>query len=492
MASLRVHHLTGVVAGRTLFSDVTLHLTPGWAGLVGPNGAGKTTLLSMLAGHRAPESGHVERLPSDATVLLVDQRAELVSSDVESFTAADDTLAGRWRARLKLEPLSRWATLSFGERKRWQLGAALWREPDVLLLDEPTNHLDVAAIELVLSALSRFDGVGVLVSHDRAVLDRLTTTTLRLQRGTLEVWPGGFTAAKEQWLTSEASRRAEFAALGRQAERLAGAVKRSQREHEASTRQRSAGARMKSKHDSDARGVMANLRAERAQGHLSGAVRRLEGRVEQVQTAREGIDVVFDEAVALSLPGERCPSPVVARLEPGAIETPSGRTLLTVPAVFELSRDARLGIVGANGAGKTTLLSRLEAAATVPRSRVLVMPQDLSAGDALADLERLTALPREARGRVLQWVHALGVDPDALLASRAPSAGETRLLHLALGLAEHPWLVLLDEPTNHLSFDLIERLEVALRALPCALVFVSHDARLVDTVATSVWRIGAE
>jgi ATPase subunit of ABC transporter with duplicated ATPase domains len=228
------------------------------------------------------------------------------------------------------------------------------------------------------------------------------------------------------------------------------------------------------------------------QSGLVDAVRRLEGRVEQVQTAREGIDVVFDEAVALTLPGERCPSTVVARLEPGAIETPSGRTLLTVPTVFELPRDARLAVVGPNGAGKTTLLAKLEAAATVPRSRVLVMPQDLSASDALADLERLKALPREMRGRVLQWVHALGVDPDALLASRAPSAGETRLLHLALGLAEHPWLVLLDEPTNHLSFDLIERLEVALRAVPCALVFVSHDARLVDTVATSVWRIGAE
>jgi ATPase subunit of ABC transporter with duplicated ATPase domains len=248
MASLRVHHLTGVVAGRTLFSDVTLHLTPGWAGLVGPNGAGQTTLLSLLASHRAPEAGHVERLPSDAPVLLVDQRAELVSEDVESFAAADDTLAGRWRARLKLEKLSRWATLSFGERKRWQLGAALWREPDVLLLDEPTNHLDVAAIELVLSALSRFDGVGVVVSHDRAVLDRLTTTTLRLQRGRLEVWPGGFTVTKTQWLTNEASRRAEFDALGRQAERLSGAVKASRRAHEASTRQHSAGARMKSKH----------------------------------------------------------------------------------------------------------------------------------------------------------------------------------------------------------------------------------------------------
>ena len=79
--------------------------------------------------------------------------------------------------------LERWSTLSPGERKRWQIGAALAREPDVLLLDEPTNHLDAEAREWLVSALRRFRGVGVLVSHDRELLEALTTSTLRVHAG---------------------------------------------------------------------------------------------------------------------------------------------------------------------------------------------------------------------------------------------------------------------------------------------------------------------
>jgi ATPase subunit of ABC transporter with duplicated ATPase domains len=482
VSSLRVHHLSHAVAGRALFTDVTCHLTTGWTGLVGANGVGKSTFLEVLAGQRAPEAGHVERLPRDATVLLVPQRTTL-TDELRDFDAATDALAQRWKRRLGLEGLARWQTLSFGEQKRWQLGAALWREPGVLLLDEPTNHLDADATALLVSTLERLDVVGVIVSHDRAVLDRLTTATLRLARGRVERFDGSFSSARAQWRAREASTRESFEHLGRDVERLGRALQHGRQEHEAATRRRSAGARMKSKRDSDARGVLENFRAERAQQHLSGSMRRLEQHTARLAERRDGLDVVFDEPVTLQLPGERCPAPVVARLPAGPRTTPDGRVLHALTAPFELGRDARLAIIGPNGSGKTTLLRELAEAASVPPERVLLMPQDLSLEEAAEDLARLAALEREARGRVLQWVKAFGVDPDALRSSRAPSAGEARLLHLALGLSTGPWLCLLDEPTNHLSFHLIERLEQALAALPCALVHVTHDAQLLEVVA---------
>jgi ATPase subunit of ABC transporter with duplicated ATPase domains len=487
MPSLRLHHVGATVAGRCLFHDVTLHAGPGWTGLVGPNGAGKSTLLSLLAGVRPCDEGHVERQPPDASVVLVPQRTTR-TAEVLAFADADDALARRWQARLGLHGLDRWDSLSFGERKRWQVGAALWREPAVLLLDEPTNHLDADATKVLLAALARYDGVGVLVSHDRAALDALTVRSWRLARGVVEAWDGGFSKAREAWRAKEAAARQAHEDLGRTVERLERSLAGSRREHEAATKQRSAGARMKSRHDSDARGLSADYRAARAEGRLSGNVRRLEGQSERLRSARDALPVSFDDAVTLTLPGERCPSPVVARLPAGPVRAQEV-TLFEWPTVLEVPRDARLAIVGPNGAGKTTLLEALRRGATVPAERVLVMPQDLTPDDAAHDLEALAALPRLARGRVLQWVHALGVDPDALLTSRAPSAGEARLLHLALGLETSPWLLLLDEPTNHLSFDLIERLEQALVTLPCAVVLVSHDARLVQTVATTVLRL---
>ncbi len=488
MPCLRVHHLSATVAGRTLFSDVTLQLDPGWTGLVGPNGAGKSTFLSILRGWRKPEEGHVERVPDDARVALIPQLGELDEA-VTTFAEAVDRTAMRWKARLELDGLDRWHTLSFGERKRWQLAAALWTEPDVLLLDEPTNHLDAQAAEQLIAVFERLPTVNLLVSHDRALLDRLTTRTLRLRDGRLDDVPGPFSKARETWLAQEASTRDELSTLTRNARRLTASLDRERRTLTEVTRQRSAGARMKSKKDSDARSVTENFRAEQAQASSSRSVRWLEEQLGRVDRARGELAPVFDERIELALPEERCPAPVVARLEAQSRSTPDGKRLFTLEAPFELAREARLAITGPNGAGKSTLLDTILASATVPPERIVVMPQELSRERTEAAQEELVKLPRLERGRVLQWAHALGLDPDALLVSKALSAGEARLLELSLRLSRGPWLVLLDEPTNHLSLELIERLESALQQLTCAVVLVSHDAKLVEAIAKTKWAL---
>jgi ATPase subunit of ABC transporter with duplicated ATPase domains len=485
MPSLRLHHLTATVAGRCLFHDVTLQLEPGWTGLVGPNGAGKSTLLSILAGHRAPDGGHVERVPSDMRIALVPQLGEL-DETVRQFAEAVDRPALRWRGRLRLDSLERWRTLSFGERKRWQLAAALWTEPDVLLVDEPTNHLDAQAAEQLVSVFERLETISLLVSHDRALLERLTTRTLRLRGGRLDDGGGPLSEASARWVEQEASTRAEHARLGRGVERLNDSLRRQRATLANVTRRRSAGARMKSKRDSDARSMGEDFLAERAQGASARSVRRIEAQRRKLESARAELSPLLAELVTLELPGSRCPASVVARLEPQVRGTSDGRHLFTVDAPYELARDARLAITGPNGSGKSTLLKLLRASATVPSERVVEMPQELSTVEAQRCLSHVAALPRLERGRVLQWAHALGLEPEALLRSRSPSAGEARLLQLALQLQTGPWLVLLDEPTNHLSLELIERLEVALASLSCAVVVVSHDQRLADAVASTV------
>src|SRR5262249_46395819 len=154
-------------------------------GLVGANGAGKTTLLRVFAGDLRPTSGRIIVRPEGARVLVCPQIVEAPDETVLGFAGAAHAAAARMRGRLALDPaaIARWPSLSPGERKRWQIGAALAEEPDILLLDEPTNHLDAAARDLLVSALARFRGVGVVVSHDRALLDALTTSTVRVHGG---------------------------------------------------------------------------------------------------------------------------------------------------------------------------------------------------------------------------------------------------------------------------------------------------------------------
>src|SRR5262245_28217253 len=149
----------------SLLEAVDLSLERGWTALVGANGSGKTTLLRLIAGALSPAAGSIER-PAGARVVVCDQS---VDEPVDRELAErDDGGAHRLRAALELDPrdLERWATLSPGERRRWQIGAALAREPDVLLLDEPTNHLDAGGRALLIEALRAFRGIGVLVSHD--------------------------------------------------------------------------------------------------------------------------------------------------------------------------------------------------------------------------------------------------------------------------------------------------------------------------------------
>src|SRR3954469_16126975 len=189
---------------RPLFEELSLTVSSGdRLGVVGRNGSGKSTLLRVLSGESNPEEGAVRR-GRGVRIGFLDQRPELPAGTVRA------AVGSHWEAAAILERLGMGAladadvaTLSGGQAKRVALARVLVEEVDLLVLDEPTNHLDVDAIAWLENRLADFRGGLVLVTHDRHVLDRVTTRILELDRGRGYAYEGGYDA----YLEARAERR---------------------------------------------------------------------------------------------------------------------------------------------------------------------------------------------------------------------------------------------------------------------------------------------
>jgi ATPase subunit of ABC transporter with duplicated ATPase domains len=472
---------------RPLFSNLTCSLGPGFTGLVGENGAGKTTLLRLLAGDLAPTTGQVRLRPAGATVALCPQSVEAPTPDIRALAARRDGEARRLIGQLELPPgpVERWTALSPGERKRWQIAAALATAPDVLLLDEPTNHADARTRAVLATALKDFPGTGVIVSHDRALLQDLCHATLRLAHGEGRLYALPYEAAQAVWnaerRAAERERDGAQQAAREAMRQLADARRaRAAAEHAMSGRRRVAA-------DHDARSAGAKTLRAWAESRRGGDVARL-------KTAAARARAEIPEVTAIAPLGRSvfagyvpAPRPVILSLD--APELRVGEQVLARDVHVSLRRGEHVRLAGPNGAGKSSLLRALTERAGPDPAAIFHLQQETTTTEAAAIMAMLRALDPTTRGRVCSLVAALGTDPARVMDSPRPSPGELRKVQLALGLGRHVWALVLDEPTNHLDLPTLERLESALSSFPGALLLVSHDDTFAAACATTTWRL---
>ena len=476
----------GHTAADPLLQDVSLDLGPGWTGVVGPNGSGKTTLLRIMAGELTPTTGRV-RLDDGALVLRCAQAVDHVDAAVQQLANSWDKASLRWQRRLELDPqdLDRWATLSPGERKRWQVGAALARDPDVLLLDEPTNHLDAASRGLLTEALRRYRGVGVLVAHDRSLLATLTKQTVVAKNGNALLHSGSYDEVRSKLEQERQNLERLARQKTRQVRRVSKQLARKRGELGSAERGLSARSRMKGRADHDARSAGAKARAANAEASLAQHVSRLRSKLERTKSDRQQMHMRKERGGALKLKASTAPKELLVHFKVPALCAGDKQLAETVSCT--ITRSSRIRLEGDNGAGKSTLLSALAEAFQGPEERLLHLPQEIDEARRASLADELRALSCEERGRLLQT--ALGLDPERVLRSARLSPGEARKLVLARGLAQEAWLLLLDEPDNHMDLPSVERLEAALEAYPGAVVMISHDEAFAARTSSARWRL---
>ena len=444
-------------------------------GLIGRNGTGKSSLLNIIAGHGVLDDGEIRR-QDGLRVVMVEQEPMLPEAD---SLHASLTLRGRlddihdererWRADARLyEYLHRFGldesrspqTASGGERKRAALSLALAMEPDLLLLDEPTNHLDITGITLLEDLLVKSQiKSAIIITHDRAFLDRVATRIVELDRGLLRSYPGNFAAYE-----------------ARKADQLAEEEKASRRfdkfwaQEEAWIRQ--------------------GVKARRTRNE--GRVRRLETlRVERA-ARRERIGNV---KLALDA-GERS-GKLVAELT-DVCKSFDGKPLIR-DLSLRILRGDRIGLIGANGAGKSTLIKIILGELAPDSGEVrLGTKQEIAYFDQLReqlDPERTlvdTISPgsewvetADGRKHVMSYLGDFLFPPQRAQARvKMLSGGERNRLLLARLFARPANVLVLDEPTNDLDIESLELLEDTLQAYNGTLLLVSHDRAFLDNVVT--------
>jgi ABC transport system ATP-binding/permease protein len=489
-----------------LLEDASFQIEPGErVCLIGRNGAGKSTLLKIVDGEVVPDHGEVWRrsglaiarleqeVPFDEQASVYDivagglaelgellaryHRAAHAVADDPSKLAAMESLQhelearGAWNlgsrvdqilARLELVPDAKLGALSGGWRRRVALARALVREPDLLLLDEPTNHLDIEVIEWLEERLLEFRGGVLFVTHDRALLSRLATRIVELDRGALRSWPGTYTrflADKAAALEEEARHQALFdKKLAQEEAWIRQGIKARRTRNEGRVR------------------ALVELRKQRAQR------REVEGKVRLALDAGQASGQLVADATNVSFTWRTDEAPIVRDL------------------TLRIMRGDRIGLVGPNGVGKTTLL-RLLLGELQPSSGSVRLGTrlDVAYYDQLrASLEPEKSVAENiAEGR--EWIDVLGqrqhvmgylqsflFGPErARTPVKALSGGERNRLLLARLFAQPANLLVLDEPTNDLDLETLELLEERLVDYAGTLLVVSHDRAFLDNVVTS-------
>ena len=526
-AMLSARDVTVTRNNQTILDSVSVSVDPGARlGVVGPNGVGKSTLLRILAGVQTPDEGRVQRVPAGLRVAFLSQetdarpgemllgylarRTGVAEAEIElerhtqrlaedpealdDYTEALDTFlaaggddfearVGTVAAEVGLPPDRFRVTvmeMSGGQSARARLAAVLLTRADVLLLDEPTNDLDFGGLQLLEEAVEHFDGAVVMVSHDRAFLDRVATRVLEIEEYTHRAteYAGAWTEFVERRALARSQASEAYAEWKAERDRLRARIRTQRAWSEEGVRR---AVKKPRDHDKAQRGFFVN-RTEKQASKVRSSEKAL-ARMGQLEKPWEGWQLHLDLSHS-GRSGDR-----VALLSDAVVRRGAWQL---GPVDLEVGWAERLVVTGPNGGGKSTLLGAVLGAMPLDEGTRWVGPSvrfgqldqrrgrmDPSLPLVDAFLTTTSVTKEEARSTLAKF--GLGPSHVNRPVGRL-SPGERTRAQLAELMVLGTNCLVLDEPTNHLDLPAIEQLEQALETFTGTLLVVTHDRWLLESL----------
>lgn len=498
---LHINDLTYRIEGRPLFTQATLAINAGHkVGLVGRNGTGKSTLFRLIKGDISPDDGEInlrknmrlgcvdQEVPSGPqslmeTVLQAD--TERVALLEESETATEPNRIAYIHTRLSdIGAYSAEARAGFilsglgfsgqdqkrpcsdfsgGWRMRVALAAMLFAKPNILLLDEPTNYLDVEGAVWLESHIRNYDGTAFIISHDRDFLNKAVTHIAHLRGGKLFSYAGGYDRFENALAEQN---RLNMALMGKQ--------------------------------EDERRKLEAFVTRFKAKASKA---KQAQSRVKRLEKMKPVATIISDPIAPIDLPSpERALSPPIIRFDDVKLGYSEDTTILR-GLNQRIDYDDRIGILGKNGEGKSTFAKAIMAELSpqdgfIKRHKKLrigyfaqhqidaLNPQH-SAYDHIRELMP-DATEAQRRSRLAQF--GLGVKNAETAAGDLSGGEKARLLFSLVGFHK-PHLLVLDEPANHLDIDSRAELIKSLNAYEGAVLIISHDRNLLESVVDRLWLV---
>ncbi len=433
-------------------------------GLVGKNGAGKSTLMSILAGDLEPDEGYVKRFYPIARI--------------RQSQETEGSVQGSYISRLGLKDS---ALKSGGERTRLAIGAAFSQNAPLLMADEPTTNLDLEGILLLEKMMAGFRGAILLISHDRALLDRICTTIWELEDGKLRVFEGNYsqwTAQKERERNFE---QFQYDQYQKEKKRLTQNIR--------DFREQSRQMIKPPKQMSSSEWMLYKGGAAVRQGHVQARTRATLSRLEHLEKRERPAQL---PEVSMKLPDSK---KIRARyaISVRDLTIQYGEKTVFQKLNFFLPSGTRTVIAGPNGSGKSSLiraiLDRVPGVSITSEASIAYLSQDQDTLNpkktVLENVLEDAAFPEHICRAVLDNLCMSPLDikkPVFLL-----SGGERVKTALAKVLVSGCNLLILDEPTNHIDVYTMAGLEHLLSSYDGTLLAVSHDRAFIEHVADQVY-----